>query len=79
MTRMNSFGEFVVEELPCAYPSLAALDPKKAIAGWENPSHASARRKCVECGKEFRTLYPQQAYCGDECRREAAKARHGNG
>lgn len=69
MTRMNSFGEFVDAEPPCAYPRIAAIDPKGLNVGERDETAWPGRyeKECAVCGARFRTSNRKQVTCSHHC------------
>ena len=62
MTLMNSFGEFVDAEPPCAYPGLAAIDPKECRMSGPKMTW----QVCEACGREFRS-HTKRRTCSAAC------------
>lgn len=72
MTLMNSFGEFVDAEPPCAYPRIAALNAYTLIPHNDKDRMVGFGRfevECSECGTKFRTNSNQQRTCCAACGR----------
>lgn len=73
MTLMNSFGEFVDPEPPCAYPRIAALNAYTIIPQDDKDRTVGFGRReevCSECGTKFRTNRSRQYVCCAACGRK---------
>lgn len=55
-----------VEKRKAEREALKSKEPKRYV------------KKCIICGNEFETIYPQKIYCSDKCSRKNYKSRHPN-